>query len=238
MKKELNNHLNTYSALHLSMYTAYSVKKLEELTNELNEHKSVIIEMRDFLINKPKSNFLKKRPRHEDDYKYNNYLYSHYPEHFEIINNSAIYKSLNKDSQTFLFFNHSFGNNAKWRVFGDFSKSLSVGVCMKEIVTGPNFKFTPMTHSSFLVSMNGYTWNCNNEAENYIKINLPLKEKNNSLDLEYSSSLSQLVFIMNSQRVTTLTNVFAKDNCTLVPCCVFYDDGEEIYAEIETRVYN
>jgi hypothetical protein len=224
------------------MYTQYSVNKFEELSSELEEHKSVIFEMRELFKNLLKSKydrkneFLRKRPRCEEEFKYNCYLYSHDSEHFEILNNSAVYRSLNKDTYTYLFLNHDLTNTIRWRISGDLSSTFSLGVCMKELVTHRNFKFTPMTHSSFLLSMNGFTWNTNNEAENNHQINLRKNEKYNSVEVKYSHSNRSLTYYVNNEKVLTLTNVSPNDGYSLVPCCVFKEDGDEIIAEINDYI--
>jgi hypothetical protein len=246
-KREMQDYLHANSHTHLALYTNFSLDKLDQieaLNGKVERLEAVIGELKEMLSQmvKPKSftkkevneNFLKtKRPREDCEIKIESTLYtSSHPEDFVLSKKSVKYIPQSKERETLLLMNTNLTENFQWRVTGSFSNKLGIGLCVKDLAMSNNFKFTPTSHASFLLSMDGYIWNSNVQTENNVKVSLPPRAEVNVLDMKYSKAENTLEFYLNGQSVAVLSEVFTHDNYSLAPTCVFREEGEEVQIEL------
>ena len=84
-------------------------------------------------------------------------------------------------------------------------------------------------HGSYLISTNGYTWNCNNEEENNRQIELPEISKGTIMEIIFNKAAKQLTFKVGGSTVklTNVTPLIAGDKM-LTPCVVFLHSGNSV----------
>ena len=148
------------------------------------------------------------------------------------------------DSHLFLFANPEYDidlNNTKirnWKInLLTKSKWIGFGLCDKSLVLYNKQTFCTylkdnhFNNGSYLISSNGFSWNCNNKLENNKKINFPnFNEPFLSFNLSYNPILFELSFIHDSKLIKKLTNVkpISLNNKILTPCIVFLDSNNQI----------
>jgi hypothetical protein len=151
---------------------------------------------------------------------------------FVLCGNSAIYGTKEND-HTFLLLNQPLTETCSWTIRFNESKWLAIGCCVKEAIVAKSLKFHIFSnHGAFLLSTNGYLWNCNKKEENDAQVKIGLNKTDNEAKMKYSFKDKELHFYFNKKFVTKLTNVYAPPGSTLVPCIVFNYSGDEIIAEL------
>lgn len=153
----------------------------------------------------------------------------------------ARYISTEKPEHTYLFVNKSIdvkncSDLKTWKIkFLTNSLWLGVGVCDKKKVISNNMKFiSPKRdqadfHGSYLISSNGYSWNCNEPEENNKVISLPVIEKGSIIEITYNNRAKELIFSVNtySVKLTKVKPVF-ENNTKLTPCVLFLHNGNSV----------
>ena len=121
----------------------------------------------------------------------------------------------------------------EWKVtIKNFTDWIGIGVCIKDNVMTNDMTFTNsspnFSHSTFLLSLNGYMWNANNVKEDYFKLDdFPELFQNDVITIEYYPIDMKLTFkISNCNEIYTLTNV--KSDIDIVPCIVLLDKEDEV----------
>lgn len=143
----------------------------------------------------------------------------------------------NKSEHRFVFGNLTLKDKeAEWKVvMNTHSTWLGVGICSKETVISNKYRFynsNPMyNHGCFLISTNGYSWNCNYFQENNFLIsNFPTISKGDIITFKYSPEIKELSYKIANKFSGKLTNI--NDKVNLVPCVIFLHSGDEIVMAI------
>ena len=129
--------------------------------------------------------------------------------------------------------------NLKWRVKLNVNSTwMAFGICKKELVISNKYKFASnkegFDHGCFLLSTNGYLWNCNVKSENDKEIkNFPVIYKGDEVSLQYHTNLNELILRMK-QNEWKLTQVQSNDN-QLVPCFLFLHKSDEATFIIDSQ---
>ena len=157
--------------------------------------------------------------------------------------NKAYYKSLFSENHVYLFGNPEYDidiNENKirdWKIkLLDESKWIAFGLCDKNLVLSNNQIFCSLikeknfNNGCYLISSNGYCWNCNNKFENNKSINFPnFSEPFLLFSLSYNPISFELYFHFGNQLIKKLTNVKPfGNNKKLTPCIIFLDKDDEI----------
>ena len=128
-------------------------------------------------------------------------------------------------------------NIIKWSIkLNNLSKWIAFGICDKEKVLINKGKFClsskneTFNNGSYLISNNGYSWNCNNSNENNKKIEFPSFEQNQLFIIEFNPILKEISFFDNNKKeITKLTKVIAHVHpFKLTPCVVFLNKNDSI----------
>ena len=161
----------------------------------------------------------------------------------KINNNIAKFCSQTITEHIFLFVNPIYDINTKekkiikWTIkLNNFSKWIAFGICDKEKVIINKGKFCISSkneifnNGSYLISNNGYSWNCNNFEENNKKIEFPSFQQNQLFIMEFNPILKQIIFFdCNKKEITKLTNVIPYvEPFKLTPCVVFLNKNDSI----------
>ena len=157
--------------------------------------------------------------------------------------NKAYYKSLFSENHVYLFGNPEYDidiNENKireWKIkLLDESKWIAFGLCDKNLVLSNNQIFCSLikeknfNNGCYLISSNGYCWNCNNKFENNKSINFPnFSEPFLLFNLSYNPVSFELSFHFGNQLIKKLSNVKPfGNNKKLTPCIIFLDKDDEI----------
>ena len=160
----------------------------------------------------------------------------------KIEDNTAKYNVSNVSEHVFLFVNPIFDidssnkNTILWTIkLLNLSKWIAFGLCDKEKVKLNKGKFClsskneQFNNGAYLVSNNGYSWNCNNMNENNKQISFPNFEENNEFTLEFNPIDSELTFLSKEKVFCKLTSVKPHINpFKLTPCIVFLNKNDSI----------
>ena len=160
----------------------------------------------------------------------------------KIEDNTARYNVSNVSEHVFLFVNPIFDidssnkNTILWTIkLLNLSKWIAFGLCDKEKVKLNKGKFClsskneHFNNGAYLVSNNGYSWNCNNLNENNKQISFPSFDENNEFTLEFNPSDSELTFLSKEKVFCKLTSVKPHINpFKLTPCIVFLNKNDGI----------
>lgn len=117
------------------------------------------------------------------------------------------------------------------------SKWIAIGLCDKKKVYSNNGHFMSnsldFNHGSFVISSNGYTWNCQNSEEDNHAVIIPEMEKCSEIKLTYDPKKRTLIF--SGTETVTLTQVFPVTYSykELTPCIVFLNNGDSIQMSFE-----
>lgn len=85
-------------------------------------------------------------------------------------------------------------------------------------------------HGSFLLSSNGYSWNCNNEQENNVRVKEgALFSSGDTVKIVFDSLMKTLTFkFMTTQEEYKLTNISINNDISLTPCAIFLREGDSV----------
>jgi hypothetical protein len=104
---------------------------------------------------------------------------------------------------------------------------LGLGVCSRNIVSHPAWRFNTSKNGCILFSTNGYSWNSNNNSENNCKLkDMPAIEPGDLISFFYDAKKLKLDIRFKDYSIT-LTNVYSESGI-LGPCAVFINWGDEI----------
>ena len=112
------------------------------------------------------------------------------------------------------------------------SKWIAIGLCDKKKVYANNGHFMSncldFSHGCFVISSNGYTWNCQNSEEDNHAATLPEMKKCSEIQLIYDPKKRILIF--SGTETVTLTQVFPISSSykELTPCIVFLNNGDSV----------
>ena len=160
----------------------------------------------------------------------------------KIDDNVARFNTSNVSEHVFLFVNPIFDidssnkNTILWTIkLLNLSKWIAFGLCDKEKVKLNKGKFClsskneQFNNGAYLVSNNGYSWNCNNMNENNKQISFPSFEENNEFTIEFNPIDSELSFLSKEKVFCKLTLVKPHINpFKLTPCIVFLNKNDGI----------
>jgi hypothetical protein len=120
-------------------------------------------------------------------------------------------------------------NSLKWTVeIVNIKEWVGLGVCLKDEIISSGYKFEkPLLHSTFLITSNGYIWNCRNQLENGSQIkNLCLKD-NDVVKFKYLLNERTLIAKYNGNRIQ-LTNIYSPKLNFLVPCVILLHENDQV----------
>ena len=164
----------------------------------------------------------------------------------DIVGNRITYNSKRKNEHIYVFLDNKFDidlNDKKEKSFTLklFCKSswLAFGLCDKEKVLLNKGKFcmpsiSNFNNGSFLISINGYSWNCNVLKENNVPINFPNIHDEGIekiFKVVFNPKKFILSFFIKNKNVpfATLTKVLPiSGNNVLTPCIVFIFNGDSV----------
>lgn len=158
-----------------------------------------------------------------------------------IIGMVARFSSNTRPEHTFLFTSKNINTTTcadypSWKIkILTSSLWLGFGLCDKKKVLSNRMRFiSPRNdrtsyHGSYLISTNGYTWNCNNENENNRQIELPVIDKGTIVEIIYNKNAKELSFKIGESTIK-LTKVcpIIEGNKMLTPCVVFLHTGNSV----------
>lgn len=123
---------------------------------------------------------------------------------------------------------------------------LGCGLCDKEQVKFNGYRFNSLktqkanSNGAFLISTNGYIWNCNNPSENNNQTNEPIKNPGDTVFFYFYPARKELVYKFKiGDRMTSLRKlklVYPIKGEKLTPCILFLHPFDEI--EISKFNYN
>jgi hypothetical protein len=160
----------------------------------------------------------------------------HLSKGIQIIKNKAISIGT-KLEHKFLFFNTSLTQLAEWKVNINLnSEWIALGMASKELVISNKYKFISSTsnfnHGFYGISLNGYTWNASNQAENNINIKDYQPVNRDTILFSYNPEEKELEYKTLSGKLQgKLTSVSAIKASSLFPCVIFLSGGDEISLE-------
>jgi hypothetical protein len=120
-------------------------------------------------------------------------------------------------------------NSLKWTVeIVNIKEWVGLGVCLKDEIISSGYKFEkPLLHSTFLITSNGYIWNCRNQLENGSQIkNLCLKDKD-IVKFKYILNERTLIAKYNGNKIQ-LTNIYSPKLNFLVPCVILLHENDQV----------
>ena len=202
------------------------------------QNKKLIIEIRnDSILNK-------KREREKSEVKINENIFdtNKMNQLITIKGNKASYNASYADSHVYLFSSPEYDIDIRdnkirtWKVnLLNKSKWIAFGLCDKTLVLSnnqlfcTNLKDIHFNNGSYLISSNGFSWNCNNKLENNKKIDFPNFNEILSFKLTFNPNNFELCFYYDLKLIKKLTNVKPiSSGKTLTPCIVFLDNNNEI----------
>ena len=226
-----NNGNNNHNINQINKNILHYQKSKDPLQN-----KKLIIEIRnDSILNK-------KREREKSEIKINENTFdtNNINQLITIKGNKALYNASYADSHVYLFSNPEYDIDIRdnkirtWNVnLLNKSKWIAFGLCDKTLVLSnnqlfcTNLKDIHFNNGSYLISSNGFSWNCNNKFENNKKIDFP--HDNLNFKLSYNPNNFELSFYNDLKIIKKLTNVKPiSSGKTLTPCIVFLDNNNEI----------
>jgi hypothetical protein len=152
--------------------------------------------------------------------------------------NKIICQNNSKNEHKFAFANIVLNErDYEWKVTVNANSPwIGIGICNKDVVLENKLRFRSsdpkISHGAFLISINGYSWNCNLISENNVCIQaFPSVFKGDIIHFCYSPSTKELLFKVNNKFSGKLTNVYATKG-TLCPCVVFINTGDEVMMEL------
>ena len=207
-------------------------------TKDPLQNKKLIIEIRnDSILNK-------KREREKSEVKINENIFdtNKMNQLITIKGNKASYNASYADSHVYLFSSPEYDIDIRdnkirtWKVnLLNKSKWIAFGLCDKTLVLSnnqlfcTNLKDIHFNNGSYLISSNGFCWNCNNKLENNKKIDFPNFNEILSFKLTFNPNNFELCFYYDLKLIKKLTNVKPiSSGKTLTPCIVFLDNNNEI----------
>lgn len=131
----------------------------------------------------------------------------------------------------------SMDKETEWRVIMHVKSNwAAIGLCTKDTVISNKYRFITSNPSyfngTFAVSTNGYSWNCQNMAENNFNLpNFPTISQGDKIVFNYSPELKELSFRIENKLSGKLTNVTPHKSGSLVPCLIFLHSGDEMVLE-------
>ena len=161
----------------------------------------------------------------------------------KIKGNKALYKSQFSEKHVYLFANPEYDIDLRenkireWKIkLLDESKWIAFGLCDKNLVLSNNqifcssIKEKNFNNGCYLISSNGYSWNCNNKFENNKAIYFPnYNEPFLLFCLNYNPNSFELFFYYENKLIKKLTNVKPfYSNQKLTPCIIFLDKDDTI----------
>jgi hypothetical protein len=117
----------------------------------------------------------------------------------------------------------------KWKVkIIKMKEWIALGACFKDEIIAGNYKYTKyLNHSTFVVTSNGFIWNCLNQNENGDRIDFLELDEGDIVEFSYDIILNKLICYFK-HHVVTLTKVKAGLINFLVPCVIFQNEGDEV----------
>jgi len=117
----------------------------------------------------------------------------------------------------------------KWKVKVNKMKNwIGLGCCFKDEIIAGGYKYVkPLQHSTFIVSSNGYMWNCLNAEQNSDYVEKLQYDEGDTLEFGYDLEKKVLTCKFKSL-VVELTKVKASLINFLVPCVILTDEGDEV----------
>jgi hypothetical protein len=135
---------------------------------------------------------------------------------------TAILKEPVKNTHRFIFGNVDVkGIDYNWgiKINEATDKSwIAIGLCMKDSILEKGGKFLKATPSSYLLTSNGYSFNCSNSDQNDKQVSSERFKSGATINIKYNHKDKALVFT-NGTDLVKLTNVWAAEG-ELVPCVV------------------
>ena len=199
-------------------------KKCDELSQELSKFISQPI-----LLNQKRS-----REKEKEKENINYYDLKNLPKEIIINNGKAKLKTEKNNNYYFCFANEKFDINLKgikieynWRILlGNSSNWIGFGLCDKLQVILNDGKFIKkdnnFNNGSFVISSNGYMFNCNNRQENLRKIDFPLYDDSHEFNLKYNVIKKELIIYSSINILAILNNVESfNNNNKLTPVIIF-----------------
>ena len=250
MRKDFNKNMVNDLPKHLSLICDFikkenqKYKKIindkekieEELKEEIKYLRNEIINMKETYLNNKRFRSLK-----EEEYTIFNinniYDKKHLPKEIIIENGKAINRDKNLN-HSFCFANPHYDINLQgstleynWRILlCNCSNWIGFGVCDKPKVINNNYIFKKKDHNynngSYIVSSNGYMFNCNNNNENCKKINFPSYDESHEFNLKYNVLKKELTIYSNIQIIATFSKVESFINNKLTPVIVFINQND------------
>ena len=146
-----------------------------------------------------------------------------------IIGNKVINRGISVKHR-FAFMNYFLNETSlKWTVeIKSIKEWIGLGICFKDEIIVSGFKFEkPLLHSTFLITSNGYVWNCMNEKENGIDFSFLMLKKGDIVKFHYDKVKCCLRAKFNDHKIE-LTNVFSQRLNFLVPCVILLHENDEV----------
>ena len=236
-----SNQISDYEEDYNNLHKKRKRQNQEEYKNYRKQSKN---EEKDFQtdINKNTQNIINKNL--EEDWKKKVFFdMKNLNNNIKIDNNYAKFCAQTVTEHVFLFINPIYDINykekniIKWSIkLNNLSKWIAFGICDKEKVLINKGKFClsskneTFNNGSYLISNNGYSWNCNNSNENNKKIEFPSFEQNQLFIIEFNPILKEISFFDNNKKeITKLTKVIAHVHpFKLTPCVVFLNKNDSI----------
>ena len=141
--------------------------------------------------------------------------------------------ALSKLEHRFCLSSIDLNSNIKWSIrINKIDRWLGMGVCERDLVINNKFKFSRglemgISNGCYLISSNGYSWNCNVKEENNNKLENMTKIVNEDIINFTYYDLQNKLEISFKDFSFVLTSVISKSG-PLVPCVIFLSYEDEI----------
>ena len=211
-------------------YDDYIIQTIPHEINEfpvsVKENNSIVSQSSHKLEGKKKSN-RKKYIQVADAKRLMNVI--DYSRGLKIIGNTVINKATTVKHR-FGFMNYVLNETSlKWSVeIKRIKEWIGLGICFKDEIIVSGFKFDkPLLHSSFLISSNGYVWNCFNEEENGIEYSFLILEKGDIIKFHFDNNYKILTIKFKEHKIK-LTKIHSQKMNFLVPCVILLNENDEV----------
>jgi len=251
MRKEFKNRLIDDLPKHLDLICQFFKKEKEnldkiinekekkenELKEEIDKLKQEIIKIKNqpVYLNQKRKREIEKEKENEKENIINYYDLNNLPKEITINNGKAKLNTEKNNQYFFCFADEKFDINLNgikteynWRILlGNSSKWIAFGVCDKLQVflnDGKLFKKRDnnFNNGSFIISSNGYMFNCNNNQENVQKIDFPLYDDSHEFNLKYNVIKKELIIYSSIDTLAKFTKVEPFNNYNkLTPVIIF-----------------